>query len=287
MPTPPYRQHYVKDEIVATEMLSPHAYCALGRLRDFSWAHEGIPADEKEFLAVCRHYRISRYIIQKVWPEIKQFFVRIGEKFFHEEDEQYRMRIVDNTSKLQQSGKLGASIRWSKPLKEAPPSQKWDGVAIQTKMGWPSENDGILEPEPEPYREGGAAAAASSSSGQEHRKAAAADSPPVESKGQNPQTPVSETFYRSLVARCGELKLPVASRQLSADLEKIFSPMRPESFVTFGNQSSPGLWLSKTPEIMNLERVRQENTVVRKSPAQEQKEQSAWVIEQARKIIGR
>jgi hypothetical protein len=292
---PPYRQHYVKDEIVATEMLSPHAYTALGRLRDFSWAHEGIPADEKRFLEVCKHYKISRYMIQKVWPEIKHFFVMIGEKFFHEEDERGRMRIAENTSKLQQSGRLGASIRWSKPIKEAPPSQKWDGGAMQNAtqqpIAWPSENDGIPDPEPDTDIKGGAPAAASSSTGNRTRKAAAAG-PPIESQSNENanETPllglVSEDWYRKLVTRCGELSLPVPSRQLGADLEKIFSPMQPESFVAFGNQDSPGLWLHKTPENMNLERVRQVNTV-RKSPQHEREAQDQRLTDRLTKYMAK
>jgi hypothetical protein len=254
----PWVPRYALEELGGDlQSLNCECFGFIQRLRDHAWANFGIPANEEKVMELGLAFRFSRYKFRKYWNELKKFFTEIDGRLFFTRDLEHRDAAVEKSSKLQESGRLGAEIRKNRNgYSRSSVPKMGHGQAILFDGNLHPDPD-IQTPIPPPAEECRPVVEAREAAG------GGGEVEKIIANGNGMKN--LEAEHRAISEHCHRIGIPAPSPVLSSQLRAKF-PGIPISEVLqnlprFDGQTSPGLWRDLGPESLKAEAQRQKNPV--------------------------
>lgn len=257
----PWVPRYALEEL-GGDLLGLNCECFgfVQRLRDLAWANFGLPTSEEKLMEIGLSFRFSRYKFKKYWNDLKNFFTEKDGRLYFTRDLEHREAALEKSSKLQESGKLGAEIRKQRNGYHRPSVPKvGHGQAILF--------DGNQQPHPDPdfYNpiEEVTSTATTTEYPQTPMAAEAEVSPPVlvnNGNGNAVTRSLSDEDYQIFIRHCETTQLQIPSRTLCQRIRDKFPDLECFEIMAFlprlSNQQSPALWAALTAEQLMLESQR-------------------------------
>jgi len=257
----PYYPRYAKDELASElRILPPEARCLANDLRDWSWAHGGVEDSEDVLFAIAKTFGFSKYRFRKFFPLVKNFFTPRDGFLFWSEDEGYRAKVIDISTKRRIAGKLGGITKSKKAQLEASGQEVLplaNATCLPDKPP-PSSPAFATTTPPPPETEPVVSNRETAGGGEEVEK--------IISNGNGMDQGAED--QRVLSEHCHQLGLPAPSRTLTVVLRAKFPELAIDQVIQrlprFDGQTGPGLWRGMSREQLEREVERQKNSVPKK-----------------------